>query len=128
EEDLARIAEHAWAGAAANRSVADASSHSIEEILAGPLVADPLRELELSRPVDGAVAIIIATESIAKKLTPNPVWITGFSSAMESQFFSERTPGRLEAAEVAAASALRRSGRKATSFDIAEVSGTSAAE
>lgn len=128
EEDLARIASRAWTNAAANPNVADAAARTIDDILSGALVADPLREHALSRPVDGAVAIIIAAESIARKLTSNPVWITGTGSAMESQFLSERAPGRLEAAEVAAKTALRKSGRAATSFDLAEVSGTSAAE
>jgi acetyl-CoA C-acetyltransferase len=129
EEDLAEIAARAWTNAEANTKVPGAKARTAQEILAGDLVAAPLRELALSRPVDGAVALIIVTESIARKLTPNPVWITGMGSAMESQFLSERAPGRLEAAEVAAAGAIRRSGRSgASSFDLAEVSAVSAAE
>lgn len=129
EEDLAAIASRAWTNAAGNGMVADATARSVEDVMGGALVADPLRELALSRPVDGCVAIVIAIESIARKITPTPVWITGIGSAMESQFFSEREPGRLEAAEVAAAAAIRRSGHTdAASFDLAEVSGTSAAE
>lgn len=129
EDDLAAIAAHAWTNAASNPKVADAQRVTAQEVLSGPLVAAPLRQLALSRPVDGAVVVIIATESIAKRITPRPVWITGMGSAMESQFFSERAAGRLEAAEVAGRSAIRRSGRSdATTFDLAEVSGTSAAE
>lgn len=129
EEDLAAIAARAWSHAAKNPKIPDARAYSTEEVLAGKLVAAPLRELALSRPVDGAVVIVVAIESIAKKVVPNPVWITGIGSSMDSQFLSERAPGRLEAAEVAAQSAIRRSGRRdASSFDLAEVSGVSAAE
>lgn len=129
EEDLAAIASHAWTRAAANPKVKDARAASAADVLAGRLVAAPLRELALSRPLDGAVVVIVATESIATRLTPNPVWVTGMGSSMESQFLSERARGRLEAAEVAARSAIRRSGRSdASSFGLAEVSGTSAAE
>lgn len=129
EEDLAAIAAHAWSGAASNPKVAEARAYTAEQVMAGDLVADPLRELTLSRPVDGAVAVIVAIESIATKITTTPVWITGIGSAMESQFLSERAPGRLEAAEAAAGAAIKRSGRKnAASFGLAELSAPSAAE
>ncbi len=129
DEDLAAIAARAWSNASKNPKIAEARAVSAEEVMAGALVAAPLRELALSRPVDGAVVVIVATESIARRITPNPVWITGMGSAMESQFLSERAPGRLEAAEVAARTAIQRSGREnASSFSLAEVSGTSAAE
>lgn len=129
EEDLARIAEWDWSRAAANPAVSEAFAHSYEEILASAMTASPLRELTISRPVDGAVVVILAVESIARKLDPHPVWVTGMGSAMDSQFLSEREPGRLEACEVAARAALSASGRAdASSFSIAEVSATSAAD
>lgn len=129
EEDLAAIAAHAWNQAALNPTIADARSYTSEEILKSPLVASPLHQLAISRPVDGAVAVIIAIESIAKKGATIPVWITGMGSAMESQFLSEREYGRLEACEVAGAAALKRAGSADVSgFGLAEVSATSAAD
>lgn len=129
EEDFAAIASRAWTRASANSHVANAEAYTVEDILASAYAADPLRTLALSRNVDGAVAVLVAAEDIAHKLSDNPVWITGMGSSMDSQFISERAPGRFEAAEVAASTALRRSGRKkATSFDFAEVSAVSAAD
>jgi len=129
EEDLASIAAHAWTAASQNPTIVGAEARTAADIEASEYAAAPLRSLALSRPTDGAVAVLVAIESVAKRITPNPVWITGTGSAMESQFFSERTPGRLEAAEVAASSALRRAGRKdAAGFSMAEVSAPSAAE
>jgi acetyl-CoA C-acetyltransferase len=129
EEDLAAIAAHAWAQGAKNPTIDDARAYTPEEVLASPMIAAPLNQLSISRPLDGAVAIIIATETIARRLGTTPVWITGMGSAMESQFLSEREPGRLEACEVATAAALRRSGNKdVSSFGLAEVSATSAAD
>lgn len=129
EEDLAIIAAHAWARASKNHSVSDTRAYSVEDILGSPLVASPLNQLSLSRPVDGAVAMIFARGDIARKNGGSPVWVTGMGSAMESQFLSDREPGRLEAAEVAASMALRRAGGKAaTSYGLAEVSATSASD
>lgn len=129
EEELAEIAARAWTRAAANSKVSDARAYTAREILDSPVVASPLNQLSLSRPVDGAVAIVLTSETIARKLGSTPVWVTGMGSAMESQFLSEREPGRLEACEVAAGMAKRfAGGKEATSYGLAEVSATSAAD
>ena len=129
EEDLAIIAAHAWSRAAANASISETHAYSVQDVLGSPVVASPLHQLSLSRPVDGAVAIVLAVENIARKLSSVPVWITGMGSAMDSQFLSEREPGRFEACEVAASTAIHRAGRKdASSYKLAEVSGLSAAD
>jgi len=128
EADLALIASHDWKRGSANSFVEGASDYSVDDVLASALVADPLRELELSRPVDGAVAVVLAAEPIARKLSDAPVWITGMGSSMESQFMAERAPGELEACAVAAKTAYRRAGiSDARSIDLAEVSATSVA-
>jgi acetyl-CoA C-acetyltransferase len=129
EDDFARIAEWAWARGAKNTSITDTRAYSVDDVNKSAVVASPLHALAMSRPVDGAVAVLLGVEHIARKLNDNPVWITGMASSMDSQFLSERAPGELEAAAAAASGALRRSGRKdAKSFDIAEISATSAAE
>lgn len=129
EEDLAEIAARAWTRAAANPTVSETRGYTAQEILESPRVAWPLNQLSLSRPMDGAVAIVFASETVTRKLGITPVWVTGTGSAMESQFLSERKPGRFEACEVAAGMALRNAGgRNASSYDFAEVSATSAAD
>ena len=40
-------------------------------------VSDPLRQLDISPLVDGAIVMVLAEESIAKKLSDAPVWIKG---------------------------------------------------
>jgi acetyl-CoA C-acetyltransferase len=129
EEDFAKIAAWSWARGAKNSQVADAKAYTFDDVNSSPLVASPLHALAMSRPVDGAVAMLLAVESVARKLSDAPVWITGMGSSMDSQFLSERAPGELEACKTAANGALRRSGRKdVKSFDLAEISATSSAE
>lgn len=129
EEDIAHIASRSWVRASTNPRVVDAEAFSLDQVMSSELVADPLRALEFSRPVDGAVAVLFATEDITRKLSRDPVWVTGMGAAMDSQFISERKPGHLEAAAVAAKAALTRSGRAdSRGFSIAEVSATSAVE
>jgi acetyl-CoA C-acetyltransferase len=40
-------------------------------------VSFPLTELDIAQPVDGAIVLVLATESKAKELRAKPVWITG---------------------------------------------------
>lgn len=129
EDDLVGPAAANWAHALANPwldldEVPDAAA-----IAAGEYVASPLRTHQISRNVDGAVAILVATERVARRITPTPVWITGMGSAMDSQMLTDRTPGQFEAAAVAAETAYRRAGMKtAESIGLAEVSATSIAQ
>jgi acetyl-CoA C-acetyltransferase len=128
EEALLRIAAEAWRKAGNNPWVETATVPTLADIESSPYVADPVRGLQLSRPVDGAVAVLLATEQVAHRLTERPVWITGMGTAMESHFLADRKPGELEACQAAAAMATRRAGiSDVGSFGLAEVSGTSAA-
>ena len=80
----------------------------------------------MSRPVDGAVAVLLASQDIARRSTRAPVWITGMGASMDRHAFATRRTGALEACEVAAKSALRRAGRETASTDVAETSASSA--
>jgi len=126
-EDLDLIAASAWRHAAANGVVSADDVLDESEIALQPLIADPLTARHISRNVDGAVALLIATEPIARKME-HPVWITGMGSSMESHFLSDRTPGVMEAAGFAGRMAFAAAGRRdASGVDFAEVTATSAA-
>ena len=64
----------------------------------------------MSRPVDGAVAVVIATEEVARRVTPDPVWITGMGAAMDQHTFARRERGSLPACRAAAQMAYRKAG------------------
>lgn len=122
------VAAHAWAGAARNQTLAPLHELTEIDIAGSPTIASPLKQAHMSRPVDGAVAVLIATEEVAHRVTPSPVWITGFGTSMDGQMISDREPGRLPAAELAATTALRRAGLpSADAVDFVEVSAGSAA-
>ncbi len=128
EEGLLRIAAESWRKVADNPSVDLDRVPSLADIQASPLVADPLRSLQIARPVDGAVAVLLASEQVARRVTDRPVWITGMGAAMDSHFLADRAPGELEACRAAANMAMKRAGITAvSSIGLAEVSGASAA-
>jgi acetyl-CoA C-acetyltransferase len=125
--DLDAIAARAWRNAAANGTVGEDEVLDEAAIDQMPLLADPLSERHFSRQVDGAVAILVASESVARK-QQHAVWVTGMGSSMESHFLADRRPGTIEAAGYAGRMALTAAGRKDVSgLGIAEVSATNAA-
>jgi acetyl-CoA C-acetyltransferase len=128
EDALLRIAAESWRKAGDNPLVETANVPSRADVEASELVADPLRALQISRPVDGAVVVVLATERVARRVTDRPVWITGMGAAMDSHFLADRAPGELEACQAAGAMAMRRAGLTDVSgVGLAEVTAGSAA-
>jgi acetyl-CoA acetyltransferase len=85
EKDMAEVAARSLASAAANprAQVADADA-SIEELLARPYVADPLRAHDCAPVGDGAAVVILASADKARQLCERPAWITWFGHRIES--------------------------------------------
>lgn len=48
---------------------------TVKEVLESPVLAYPIRRLEMCPQSDGACAIIFASEEIAKKRCPRPAWV-----------------------------------------------------
>jgi acetyl-CoA C-acetyltransferase len=61
-----------------------------DEVMASAKVADPLKEMEIAPQSDGIVAMLLASEDKARKLTKKPVWFKGFSSALDSFYLGDR--------------------------------------
>lgn len=51
---------------------------TIEEVLASPVIADPLHMLEIVMPCVGGAAVVVANADVAAKARNRPVWIKGF--------------------------------------------------
>jgi len=125
EKDLADLVAKRWAAAAQNDRVAIGSAPDAAAVLASPEAAAPLTDLMVSRPVDGAVAILLGTEDIAARLGRSPVLISGMGTSMETHAFSARTAGGLDSVASAAKMASDKAGWTAKEADIVEVSGSS---
>ena len=128
EEIFADVVVGDWASAAANPGVETDSIPDVAAVRASDPVATPLRQLELSRPVDGAVAVVLASRRVAERVCPDPVWITGIGTAMDQHHFSMRERDSLPACRAAAEAAYRRAGLEdPRAVSLAEISASSAA-
>ena len=125
ERDLAEIVARRYADAAANGNVALDSVPDADAVLASPDVALPLKQAMLATPADGAVALLVAREDVARRMNGPPVFVTGMGSSMDAHAFSSRAPGKLAACEAAAKMARKAAGWNGQSPDVAEISGAS---
>ena len=51
---------------------------TIEDVLASPVIADPLHMLEIVMPCVGGAAVVVASAEMAARSRHRPVWIKGF--------------------------------------------------
>jgi acetyl-CoA C-acetyltransferase len=98
----------------------------VEQVLSSAPIAAPLRAAEVAGRADGALVLVLASERAARRLSDEPVWVTGVgwsqdAPSLESREWGEARYLRL-AAERAYAMAGIRQPRRAISF--AEVNDT----
>ncbi|MFH1294824.1 MAG: thiolase domain-containing protein [Candidatus Aenigmatarchaeota archaeon] len=94
---------------------------SVQDVLNSALVADPLRLLDCSPITDGAAAVVLATENVAKRFD-NPIWIAGSGQASDTLALHGREEmHRVRAAEYAAKTAYAQAGLGPDDIDVAEV-------
>jgi acetyl-CoA acetyltransferase len=55
---------------------------TIDDVLASPMVADPLHKLEIVMPCLGGAAVVIASADVAGRTRNRPVWIKGFGERL----------------------------------------------
>lgn len=122
QQELAALVSQRWAAAAANGGVAIDEVPDVEAVLRSDESAAPLTKLMTARPVDGAVAMLIAREDIARRVSRNPAFITGMGTSMDAHSYADRDGSRLASAEKAAAMAYRNAGWTSADADIAEIS------
>ncbi|BBY18561.1 thiolase family protein [Mycolicibacterium litorale] len=51
---------------------------TVDDVLASPVIADPLHMLEIVMPCVGGAAVVVAGADIAKRARRRPVWVKGF--------------------------------------------------
>lgn len=122
---LADVVAKRWADAECYGQVQIDDVPDAAAVLGSDNAATPLTEMMLARPVDGAVAILLGREDIARRASRSPVIITGMGSSIDSHAFSTRQPNRIASCETAAAMAYKKAGWAANDADVAEVSSSS---
>jgi acetyl-CoA C-acetyltransferase len=63
---------------------------TVEDVLASETLAWPVQRLDVSPISDGAVALVVASEDAAKKITSDPVWIQGVGWNLDTAYWTNR--------------------------------------
>ena len=63
---------------------------TVEDVLASETLAWPVQRLDVSPISDGAVALVVASEDAAKKITSYPVWIQGVGWNLDTAYWTNR--------------------------------------
>ena len=76
-EQLAEIAVSARANAALNPEAAYRDPITINDVLSGPMIADPFQKLQCCIRSDGGAAVVLVAEERIADLRKPPVWVLG---------------------------------------------------
>lgn len=122
-EDCARVVVKNRRNALFNPLSAYPADLGPGDVLASQPVAEPLHELDIAHPADGAFVIVLASEDRAQRFDGIPVWIEGFGYAGDSPTLESRDWNRAIYATIAAEQAYRMAGiaDPAKEIDFAEV-------
>ncbi len=63
---------------------------TVEDVLNSEVMAWPVQRLDVSPISDGAVAIVLAAEHVAHRVTDKPVWIEGVGWSLETAYWTNR--------------------------------------
>jgi acetyl-CoA acetyltransferase len=79
EKQMAAVVSRCMTSAETNENAVRSGGRDIDELLAKPMFADPLRKHDCAPVTDGAVALVLAAGDKAREIQANPAWITGFA-------------------------------------------------
>ncbi|HET6404078.1 MAG TPA: hypothetical protein VFH78_05485, partial [Candidatus Thermoplasmatota archaeon] len=121
-EDLARVAVKNHANGAKNPKAQFQKAITLEKALASPMVAAPLTMFDCCSTTDGAAAVLLASERVARRYTDTPVWVDGSGAATDFLAVHDRpTMTTLEATRRAARTAYDEARATPAEVDVAEV-------
>jgi acetyl-CoA acetyltransferase len=115
---MAEVAAARRAAALSNSRAQVAGVVAVDDLLAEPYVADPLRAHDCAPVTDGAAVVVIAAGDRARSLCDRPAWITGFEHRIDSGSLGARD---LTTAPSAAAAGAAAVAGDAGRIDVAEL-------
>ncbi|MDQ0942692.1 acetyl-CoA acetyltransferase [Streptomyces sp. V1I1] len=120
-EQLASVAVQARANAAANPDAMFRDPITVDEVLDGPVIADPFTKLHCCIRSDGGCAVLIAAEEYVPDCAKDPVWILGTGEYVSHTTMSQWEDFTVSPAAVSGRLAFERAGVTPADIDIAEI-------
>jgi acetyl-CoA C-acetyltransferase len=122
EEQMAAVAVKNHDNGSLNKYAQYQYKVTLEQVMKSAPVAEPLKLLDCSPVTDGAAAVILARDDIAKKFSDSPIKILSTGQASDALALHDRaTITELNATKVAAKHAFERAKVAPKDINIAEV-------
>ncbi len=89
-EDIALVSVKNKRNALHHPAAQVAASLTVQDVLASEVVAWPVHRLMVSPVSDGAAAIVLAAESVARRLSDKPIWVQGVGWCLDTSYWGNR--------------------------------------
>ncbi|MFI9806443.1 thiolase C-terminal domain-containing protein [Streptomyces sp. NPDC052301] len=120
-EQLAEVAVQARANAGLNPGAMFREPLTVDEVLAGPMIADPFTKLHCCIRSDGGAAVLLAAEEYVRDCRTAPVWVLGTGEHVSHATMSEWPDFTVSPAAVSGRLAFERAGVRPSEIDFAEL-------
>ncbi|OYP16929.1 acetyl-CoA acetyltransferase [Streptomyces sp. FBKL.4005] len=118
---LAEVAVQARANAALNPQAMFRDPVTVDDVLSGPMVADPFTRLHCCLRSDGGAAVLLTGEEYVRDCRTAPVWILGTGEHVSHAAMSEWPDFTVTPAAVSGRLAFERAGVTPADIDFAEI-------
>ncbi len=89
-EDIALVSVKNKHNALAHPAAQIAADLTVKEVLDSDVVAWPVHRLMVSPVSDGAAAVVLASEQVARRLSDKPVWVQGVGWCLDTSYWGNR--------------------------------------
>jgi len=109
-EEIARVSVKNKHNALGHPSAQLGAELTVKDVLASEIMAWPVHRLMVSPTSDGAAAVVLVAEDVAKTLTDQPIWVQGVGWCLDSTYWTNRDLYYPEYVEKAAWMAYKMAG------------------
>ncbi|MCX4233684.1 thiolase C-terminal domain-containing protein [Streptomyces ortus] len=120
-EQLASVAVRARQNAALNPDAMFRDPITVDDVLAGPMIADPFTKLHCCLRSDGGAAVLLAAEEYVRDCRTAPVWVLGTGEHVSHTTMSEWPDFTVSPAAVSGRIAFGRAGVRPGEVDVAQI-------
>ncbi|MFF2249216.1 acetyl-CoA acetyltransferase [Streptomyces sp. NPDC058142] len=120
-EQLAEVAVQARANAALNPEAMFRDPVTVDDVLDGPMIADPFTKLHCCIRSDGGAAVLLVAEDLLPDCARSPVWVLGSGEYVSHTTMSEWDDFTVSPAAVSGKLAFERAGVTPDEIDLAEI-------
>ncbi|HEY9374246.1 thiolase C-terminal domain-containing protein [Streptomyces sp.] len=120
-EQLAEVAVQARANAALNPDAMFREPITVDDVLSGPMIADPFTKLHCCIRSDGGCAVLLVAEEYVPDTARTPVWVLGAGEHVSHTTMSEWEDFTVSPAAVSGRLAFDRAGVRPQDIDLAQI-------